>query len=161
MNNSGKTAISRTEISGPMRWLLKNGLVNRGDRVLDCGCGHGKDADDLGFDGWDPNHRNGTAHLVGNGDYPVVTSIYVLNTIPDEKERIEAEDAVIRSLAPYGVAYLAVRNDRKYLNGWTSKGTWQGVVEPSRKDWKIVRECSHFRIWKYVNAPSTECGVTP
>jgi hypothetical protein len=131
-----------------MKWLIEEGLVKEGMKVLDYGCGKGYDADHLGFDGHDPYHRN-RPELVGAGNYPTVVSVYVLNVIDSVKERIQAEKNIISSLAPGGTAYVAVRNDTSNLNGWTSKGTWQGDVEPHGKNWELIKKNPHFRMYRY------------
>lgn len=155
-NNSEKTAMSRNDFSGPMKWLASNGLIGNGTRGLDYGCGKGFDADAVGFDGWDPHHRNETKGLIAEASspgrgYDVVVCIYVLNVIPDPAERKRVEKDLVTCLAPGGTAYVAVRNDVANLRGWTSKGTWQGAVEPHGTHWMLIEENSHFRLWKYVN----------
>jgi len=50
-----RTAMARSALSAPMRLLHRNNLL-RGT-VLDYGCGHGFDADELGLWSWDPHYR--------------------------------------------------------------------------------------------------------
>lgn len=45
INHPYLTAIKRTDISVPTRYLLKNGLLK--GRILDFGCGFGFDTDEL------------------------------------------------------------------------------------------------------------------
>ena len=57
-----KTAISRYELSKPVKSLLEYGLLKNGTTFFDCGCGQGADfrgLQALGYDseGWDPVHR--------------------------------------------------------------------------------------------------------
>jgi hypothetical protein len=133
-----------------MKWLMKEGLVEHGMHGLDYGCGKGYDADNLGFDGWDPHHRPDTKNL--SMSYDVVTCIYVLNVIEDKEEREETEVRIIGHLNPGGVAYVAARNDRDALNGCTSKGTWQGAVEPITPGWELVESNSRFKLWKFTKS---------
>lgn len=122
-HNSYKTAMKRKELSTPMRYLVEEGLLL--GRILDYGCGHGDDADALGIEKYDPYHF--PAEL--EGKFNTITCIYVLNTLPDEDERWEVTHKVRNLLAPYGKAYIAVRNDKRNLNGWTQRKTWQGHIE--------------------------------
>jgi len=152
-NNSAKTAMSRNDFSGPMKWIAGRGLITNEMKGLDYGCGHGSDADRLGFDGHDKYHCPRPdlleeAAVEGEG-YDVITCIYVLNTIPSSDERLEVEKDLMRCLAPGGTAYLAVRNDKAHLNGWTSKKTWQGMVSPISKKWELIARNGHFRLYSY------------
>ena len=101
----------------------------------------------MGFDGWDPHHRPDTRDL--RTEYDVVTCIYVLNVIEDEDERFKTEYRIMKKVANGGAAYLAVRNDVNALNGCTSRGTWQGIVEPTNRDWVLLESNSHFKLWKW------------
>jgi len=148
-DKSGLTAIKRTTMSVPMKWLVDNGHVSESDYGLDYGCGKGFDADALRFDGWDPNHRPDTP--LDEIGYEVVTCNYVLNVIEDPAVRLECEKKVISLLEPTGRAYLSVRNDKKELKGKTSRGTWQGVVEPQLKGWKLIEENARFKVWSYTH----------
>ena len=149
-NKAHNTAITRKNYSVPMRWLIEKGLVAKGMKGLDYGCGKGYDADHLSYDGWDPPYRPETTRLAMH--YDVITSIYVLNVIEDAEEREEAEVMMVGMLAPGGTAYIATRNDKCALNGHTSKGTWQGYVEPSTPGWEVVTSNARFNIWKYTKS---------
>ena len=51
-----------------------------------------------------------------------------------------------------GKVYVSVRNDKKALNGATSKGTWQGDIPNSELESKgifLVKSTSNFRMFKY------------
>lgn len=148
-DKSHLTAITRKKLSKPMQWLVDKDLIGEGDIGLDYGCGKGFDADFLGFDGWDPNYRDDTREL--RTEYDVVTCNYVLNVIEDEEERKKVEARIIDKLAPNGVAYVSVRNDTNALNGCTSRGTWQGEVEPFYEGWILIEVNSKFKMWKYLN----------
>ena len=146
-DKSHLTAITRKKLSKPMQWLLDQGLINTEDHGLDYGCGKGFDANFMGFDGWDPNHRDDTRGL--STEYDVITCNYVLNVIEDDEERKNVEARIIDKLARGGVAYVSVRNDTNALNGCTSRGTWQGVVEPFHEGWQLIKVDPKFKIWKY------------
>ncbi len=86
-----RTAISRTELSKPVREALNLGLLREGKTsFFDFGCGHGADVrklEQMGFSasGWDPvyapNGERTQASVVNLG--------FVLNVIEDPSERIE------------------------------------------------------------------------
>jgi len=85
-----RTAISRTDLSKPIREALANGLLLEGQTVFDYGCGLGDDACNLRALGyrvaaWDPAHcPDGEKHPA---DF--VNLGYVLNVIEDPAERVD------------------------------------------------------------------------
>lgn len=135
---SYKTAIKRNSISGPTKWLLKNKLLN--GRVLDYGCGYGYDADKLNFDKYDPYYFP----EFPTGKYDVIFCNYVLNVIPDEKERSDILDKIKSLLKPDGYALISVRRDLDNIDfEQTSKG-FQGLVY---LDLPILVENKQFAIY--------------
>ena len=85
-----RTAISRTQLSRPVRLALEDGVITEGDSVFDFGCGRGEDLRQLkrlGFacNGWDPAFRSD----VPLHSAPVVNIGYVVNVIEDARERVE------------------------------------------------------------------------
>ena len=144
MSKAHLTAISRKKLSSPMQWLLKKGLIDKCLKGLDYGCGKGFDADAMGFDGWDLHHRK---EPYPSTEYDVVTCNYVLNVIEDPDERKKVEGEVFRLTAKGGTAFISVRNDKDALNGYTSRGTWQGVVEPLTEGWTLIESNSKFKLW--------------
>lgn len=141
-NKAHLTAISRKSLSQPMKYLLREGKIF--DDALDYGCGRGFDADALAMASYDPYHRPDEDVLVPNR-YKTITCNYVLNVIPDEKERNEVLNKIRDMLTGEGVAYISVRNDTKSLNGWTSKGTWQGHII---LDLPVVKKTSNFIMYR-------------
>jgi len=142
---AGKTAITRTSMSAPMRWLKENNLLK--GCVLDFGCGKSEDVRRLrtfGIDavGWDP------VHCCDDGvfwdTYDVITCIYVLNVIKDEEDRLEALERIRVLLKDNGVAYIVVRRDIK-KEGVTCKNTWQGNIDLAMES---VYKNSKFEIYK-------------
>lgn len=85
-----RTAMSRSELSKPVREVLNLGLIPPGQTFFDYGCGHGSDVrllGTLGFksSGWDPVHAaDGLRRKAW-----VVNLGFVLNVIEDPAERIE------------------------------------------------------------------------
>jgi ATP adenylyltransferase len=111
INNPHLTAIERTAMSFPTRWLKQNNLLK--GEILDFGCGYGIDTDQLqeqGFDivGYDNYFRP---------DYPIkrfdtIICNYVLNVL-EPNEQAEVLMSVSELLKPTGKAYFAVRRDLK------------------------------------------------
>lgn len=135
-----KTAISRRSLSTPMRYLQDNSLIK--GRALDYGCGRGQDADELGIDKYDPNSQ---WNEYPSGTYDTITCNFVLNVIEDPELRAGLMSSILHLLDKNGVAYISVRNDKKNLNGTTSRGTWQGFIE---LDLPIVKKTSNFVMYK-------------
>ena len=86
-----KTALSRQELSRPVRMALADGLLPSGCTVTDYGCGQGGDARRLaalGFDcaAWDPTHAPKGERRPSD----VVNVGYVVNVIEDAAERAMA-----------------------------------------------------------------------
>ena len=102
---SYRTAAHLGVVSEPMQVLVDMGLLV--GRVLDYGCGHGVDADKLGFDKYDPYWWN----VPLTGGYDVVTCHYVLNVLRYKKDRGGVVGSVLGLLRAGGVAYFTVRRD--------------------------------------------------
>lgn len=84
-----RTAIKRYDLSKPVKLLLERGLLRKGERFFDFGCGHGMDVEalqQLGFQatGWDPAFRPAASKTPAE----VVNLGYVLNVIEEPTERI-------------------------------------------------------------------------
>jgi len=85
-----KTAISRSELSKPVKALLDYGLLEKTHRFLDYGCGLGDDVRglaELGYQvtGWDPYYRPDAATTEAD----IVNLGFVVNVIEDPAERVE------------------------------------------------------------------------
>ena len=130
MSKAHLTAISRTAMSTPVKYLVEHGLL-RGD-VLDYGCGKGVDARllvKMGYpyrvEGYDPYYFP----KMPTGKFHTIYNIYVLNVIDDTQEIIATVRQMQSMVARGGTLFIAVRRDLANLKGWTSKGTYQGFVE--------------------------------
>jgi SAM-dependent methyltransferase len=108
-----------------MRYLANNNLIK--GKSLDFGCGRGFDADYFGMEKYDPHYFR--CDDFAPCEFDTITCNYVLNVIPDEKERDAVVERILHWLKEGGWAYIAVRADKKALNGFTSKGTWQGYID--------------------------------
>ena len=85
-----KTALTRYDLSKPVRSLLEHGQLPPGSRFLDYGCGLGTDVRairELGFEavGWDPIYAPEAVRTEAD----VVNLGYVLNVIEDPVERLD------------------------------------------------------------------------
>jgi len=120
--NAWKTAIGRKAPSVPMRRLATEGVIK--GRSLDYGCGRGFDAKHFGMESYDPHYQPDKP----DGLFETITCNYVLNVLESDECREYVLRDIQSRLTDDGVAYITVRNDKKRLNGVTSKGTWQGLV---------------------------------
>ncbi len=113
----------RSRMSWPAAELMKTGLLV--GRILDYGCGHGRDADELGpvCRRWDPHW----SPRMPRGRFDTVLVTYVLNVLPIEEEAGILE-RVRTKLRPGGLAFITVRRDVG-KDGPTSTGTYQRNVE--------------------------------
>jgi hypothetical protein len=86
-----KTALTRYELSKPVKSLLEYGMLKAGTTFFDYGCGQGSDLRGLqalghDADGWDPVFRNDVAKREAD----IVNVGYVLNVIEDPAERLDS-----------------------------------------------------------------------
>ncbi|MGL4518986.1 MAG: HIT domain-containing protein [Phocaeicola sp.] len=108
-NNPHLTAIERTSISFPTRWLKKNRLLE--GEVLDFGCGHGFDVDQLQKEGFDiVGYDNYHCPEYPKKRFDTILCHYVLNVL-EPNEQAEVLMAVSELLKPTGKAYFSVRRD--------------------------------------------------
>jgi hypothetical protein len=84
-----KTALTRYDLSKPVKLLLEYGQLKSGETFFDYGCGLGADVRGLhlGYmaEGWDPVHAPESEKRLAD----VVNLGYVLNVIEDPAERLE------------------------------------------------------------------------
>lgn len=86
-----KTALTRYDLSKPVKTLVEYGLLRTGTTFFDYGCGQGSDVNGLralGYEasGWDPVHKPDGLKQKAN----VVNLGYVLNVIEDPAERLDS-----------------------------------------------------------------------
>jgi hypothetical protein len=110
-------------------------------RTLDFGCGRGQDAHSLKLERFDPYYFPD----MPKGVFNTVVVTYVLNTVSSPTDRNEIMGFVKTLLAAGGIAYFSVRNDKSNLNGWTSRGTWQGLIV---LDLPVVTQNSNFTMYE-------------
>lgn len=132
-----KTALTRYQLSAPMKMLVRHGYLNGEYSLFDYGCGRGDDLRELEAHGiaalgWDPNFRP-DGELVPS---QLVNLGYVINVIEDRDERTEAlikaweltqsllvvsamlaNDDFIAQFTPYRDGVVTSRNTfQKYYN---------------------------------------------
>jgi hypothetical protein len=135
-NKSYLTARFRKEASAPVRdHLIEDFLFDRVDTVLDFGCGKGVDArileEEEGFtvSKYDPHFFPERPE----GLFDAVLCNYVLCVIEEKDQQAIIDDAM-SFVKPGSYGYFVVRRDKKNLNGWTSRHTFQRLVELSEDD---------------------------
>lgn len=113
------TAKERDKISFPARFLEERGLLK--GRILDFGCGFGKDLEVLqskGYqiEGYDKHYMPSYPQ----GKFDTILCLYVLNVLQQEDQtRVLIE--ISKLLLPTGKAYFAVRRDLTYQGFRTHK----------------------------------------
>lgn len=111
INHPYLTAIKRTDISVPARYLLQHNLLK--GKILDFGCGFGYDTDELkrqGYDitGYDYYYRP----EFPKEKFDTIICNYVLNVL-EPYAQAEVMMNVSNLLKPRGFAFFAVRRDLK------------------------------------------------
>lgn len=142
------TAKEREKLSFPARILLDKNLVT--GKVLDFGCGFGKDVVELKSKGIEITGYD--KHYFP--EYPTqkfdtILCFYVLNVLlPEEQSNVLIE--ISRLLKPTGKAYFAVRRDIKFEGFRThkihKKPTYQCIV---KLGYKTVFKNENVEIYEY------------
>jgi diadenosine tetraphosphate (Ap4A) HIT family hydrolase len=144
------TAIDRTNLSSPMRFLLAKNLLK--SRILDFGCGLGNDVKLLqqkGLDltGYDPHY----SPIYPDSKFDTIVCCYVLNVLMPEQQS-DVLMNIAHLLKPGGRAYYAVRRDLKkegfrehYVH---KKPTYQCTVKLPFKSINLNEYCE---IYEYVH----------
>lgn len=134
--NSHRTAITRKNLSVPVRWLLKHDLIY--GNVLDYGCGRCQELNErllsqhpdvYSVSSYDPYYAPSLSRAKWGVKWDVILCTYVLCVLPEELEH-SVLDTIQTLLQPEGVAYITVREEPP-KNGWgvSSRGTFQRHVD--------------------------------
>jgi 2-polyprenyl-3-methyl-5-hydroxy-6-metoxy-1,4-benzoquinol methylase len=134
---SHKTAIRRKLHSAPSHYLAQRNLLK--GRCLDFGCGHGKDAEILDLERYDPHFFP----TKPKGKFDTILCTYVLNVVPKDQEAVILKRIKALLSRPHGKAYITVRRDVK-KDHLTSKGTLQRRV---RLKLPVVKSNSDYCIY--------------
>lgn len=148
INHPYLTAIKRTALSVPTRFLQQNELLK--GRILDFGCGYGFDTDELknqGYDivGYDYYYRPDFPE----GKFDTIICNYVLNVL-EPYAQAEVLMTVSNLLKPNGTAYFAVRRDLTEegfrLHAIHKEYTYQcNVILP----YKSISKTSSYELYQY------------
>ncbi|MGL5716133.1 MAG: methyltransferase domain-containing protein [Paraclostridium sp.] len=119
--NPHVTAIARAEISRPLRYMLKENLINTGDKVLDYGAGKLKDTNWLNENGYEctaydkyhPDKKFNSLWCCFGIEYDIIMCNYVFNVIKDLKD-FESTLNIIKSVKAKH-KYISIRNDVKSI----------------------------------------------
>jgi len=114
--NSPKTAIARSKISAPLRHILN--IKPELKRVFHQGPGRPDNPDrekvkEVALDSvleYDPGHGPTDRNPLRKKDCDQAISIYVLNVLPPTTRKSAVID-IAKTLAPGGIAYVAVRSE--------------------------------------------------
>jgi DNA phosphorothioation-associated putative methyltransferase len=133
------TAISRGELSKPVKVLFETSQIRPGETFFDYGCGLGADVRALaamGFDasGWDPVHAAASERKSAD----VVNLGFVINVIEDPAERIEVLASAWQLTRRLLVVSTLIRGQENYVEFrcfgdgvLTSRNTFQKYFEPA------------------------------
>lgn len=111
----GRTAISRTDISAPLKYLLLSNRIHHTDDVLDFGCGYGFDVKSLEcrqsglVKGYDPYHEPFTK--MPKQTFNVVLLTYVLNVIHEQDQFDCLMEVYLHMRFSESLCYISVRRD--------------------------------------------------
>ena len=147
-----KTAISRSSPSPAAKLIGEGSFLRRiggTKRILDYGCGRGRDVDylhDIGLniEGYDPNPSFGFA-TPPTGLFDLVSLVFVVNVLPNCWERLEAVRQAARYLRPGGYMLLVARSFRTI------------EMEAKRKGWKQHND----GYWSHEGKGTFQRGITP
>lgn len=133
-----RTAISRSELSKPVKVLVESGLLRHGHSFFDYGCGLGSDIKGLsalGYiaAGWDPDHAPTKSRIESS----IVNLGFVLNVIEDPAERVTAIQGAWRLTTNVLAVSVLIAGDENYVDVesygdgvLTKRSTFQKYFEP-------------------------------
>ncbi|WP_298393721.1 HIT family protein [Flavobacterium sp.] len=161
--HSHLTAIERTSLSYPARILLNQKRIK--GKVLDFGCGIGKDVEllkDKGFeiDGFDPFYFP----EFPTEKYDTILCFYVLNVLLPE-EQAEVLMNVSHLLKPNGKAYFAVRRDIQYegyrMHKLHKKETYQCIIKLGYASIYKNDNCEIYEYEQYTTLNQGNASLSP
>ncbi len=162
-SNSHLTAIQRTSLSYPARIVLNQKKII--GKVLDFGCGIGKDVELLkskGFDieGYDPFYFS----EFPTEKYDTILCFYVLNVLLPE-EQAEVLMNVSNLLKPNGKAFFAVRRDIHYqgyrIHKVHKKKTYQCLIKLAYLSVFKNNNCEIYEYQHYTTLNKGNTNISP
>jgi len=162
-SNSHLTAIQRTSLSYPARIVLNQKKII--GKVLDFGCGIGKDVELLkskGFDieGYDPFYFS----EFPTEKYDTILCFYVLNVLLPE-EQAEVLMNVSKLLKPNGKAFFAVRRDIHYqgyrIHKVHKKKTYQCLIKLAYLSVFKNNNCEIYEYQHYTTVNKGNTNLSP
>ncbi len=161
--NSHLTAIERTSLSYPARILLNQKKIV--GKVLDFGCGIGKDVELLrhkGFDivGYDPFYFP----EFPKEKFETILCFYVLNVLlPEEQAEVLMNVSLL--LKPNGKAYFAVRRDIQYegfrIHKIHKKETYQCLIKLAYSSVLKNENCEIYEYEHYTTLHKGKIDISP
>ena len=172
--NTAKTAIKRKRMSAPVNELFyssASGIRETSGPILDYGCGHGKDVEELKEDfykvvGYDPNFFPKRP----KGKFDVVLMVYVINVIDSPRDRNAAIEDAWRYVRKGGQLVIVSRSESEILREqaralWKEKGygfithagTYQRGYTPKQLD-RLV--CELLDGFKNIQYGRMDCGAS-
>jgi DNA phosphorothioation-associated putative methyltransferase len=122
------TAIGRSQPSAPLRYLLATRCIPGSFRVLDFGCGRGRDAQylnkrcNIDATGYDPNFPEFADWP--EGEFDVVLMTYVLNVIDTMTERMTVLSEAWSKVKSGGSLFITTRTVRDIQRAASAKTPW-------------------------------------
>jgi diadenosine tetraphosphate (Ap4A) HIT family hydrolase len=162
-SNSHLTAIERTSLSFPARIVLNQKKII--GKVLDFGCGIGKDVELLkhkGFDiiGYDPFYFS----KFPTEKFDTILCFYVLNVLLPEGQA-EVLMNVSNLLKPNGKAYFAVRRDIQYegfrIHKIHKKETYQCLIKLAYSSVFKNENCELYEYEQYTTLHKGKANISP
>lgn len=128
--NPYKTAISTNNPSPIARFITDHYLLKEKEkiRILDYGCGRGRDINYYrakGFmaEGFDPHNSFGFSNRP-SGKFDIVTLVFVVNVLPNARERLEVIKSAKSYLKKDGLLFIAARSP-KAVNKEAIEKSWE------------------------------------
>lgn len=162
-SNSHLTAIERTSLSFPARIVLNQKKIS--GKVLDFGCGIGKDVELLqqkGFDivGYDPFYFP----EFPTEKFDTILCFYVLNVLLQEEQAAVLMN-VSNLLKPDGNAYFAVRRDIQYegfrIHKVHKKETYQCLIKLGYLSVFKNENCELYEYEQYTTLHKGKADISP
>ncbi|WP_300729829.1 bifunctional class I SAM-dependent methyltransferase/HIT family protein [uncultured Bacteroides sp.] len=150
VNHPHLTALKRTTLSAPARYLMEHGLLK--GEILDFGCGYAFDTEELGRRGYSvTGYDNYYRPEYPCKKFDTIICIYVLNVL-EPIPQTEVLMTVSQLLKPGGKAYFAVRRDLKTegfrLHAIYKEYTYQCNV---KLPYRSIAANASYEIYEYVH----------